>query len=154
PAIDDGQSVEVTAVLGEQGGDERGPPARHETVRGIQRTQAREAGVDEPQLWSRPGQLVYADVTGHVSGRGQKTGVVLAGRLQPPGGVGLVVERLDRVGGADGQPAVIDGQAHRRAEGAEVSVERPADFGPQDYELAGLISRDEYAGTQLRQQRR
>ena len=48
PAVHQGQAVEVAAVLGGQGGDERRPPPGHEAVVGVQRTQAGEPGVDRP----------------------------------------------------------------------------------------------------------
>src|SRR5205085_2135280 len=64
----------------------------HCAVVGTQGTQAREARVDDPQLVAGPGQLVDADVPGHVAGARQVAGVVQAGRLDPRGEVRGVAE--------------------------------------------------------------
>src|SRR5262245_4510882 len=51
------QAVEVAAVLGCQGGDERRLPPWDKAVIGVECTQTGEAGVDHPQLVARPGHL-------------------------------------------------------------------------------------------------
>jgi len=79
--------------LGGQGGDERRPPPGDEAVVGMERAQAREPGVDDPQFLTGPGEFVDADVPGDVAGARQVAGVVPSGRLRvslPLGGMFLM----------------------------------------------------------------
>ena len=79
-AVDDGQTVQMTTVLGPQCRHERRPPARRETVMRVQGGQAGEKRVHDPELAPYPGRLVRFDVAGEVRGARQEAGVVLPGR--------------------------------------------------------------------------
>src|SRR5579864_3738967 len=87
--IDDGEPIQMAAVLGGESSDERRPPARHETVVRIERAKAREAGVDDPEFPLTPvpspprgegglcpGHFMYGNVARDVAGAWQKAGVV------------------------------------------------------------------------------
>src|SRR5436190_332550 len=58
PAVDHAQAVEVAAILGDEGRDERRPPPGDEAVLGAERRQAREPRADEPQFVAGPPHLV------------------------------------------------------------------------------------------------
>src|SRR5262249_53119980 len=68
PAVDHRQAVQVAAVRRLERGDERRPPARYEARVAVAGHEAREPGVDEPELAPRavPGHLVDLDVAGDV----------------------------------------------------------------------------------------
>ena len=72
-SVDHRQAVQVAAVLGRERADERRPPARHEAVRVVERGQAGEARVDDPQLAARVRQFVHADVAGEWCGCAART---------------------------------------------------------------------------------
>ena len=101
-AVRHGQAVQVAAILGGQRGEERRPPARHEAVPAVERAQAAEGRVDQPQLVARPGQLVGLDLAREVGGARQEAGVVAAGRLDAGGEVGSGLQEPDLGAGADG----------------------------------------------------
>ena len=83
---------------------------------------------------------------------GQEAGVVPAGRVEL-GGDGRDVDELpDLDRGADGQPAAVEGQAHRGLEGAEVGVE-VVPLVADHHELAGLVGGDQQRRAELPQQR-
>ena len=92
----------MAAVLGRQRREERRPPARHEAVPAVERAQAAEGRVDQPQLVARPGQLVGLDLAGEVGGARQEAGVVPAGRLDAGGEVGGGAQEPDLGAGGDG----------------------------------------------------
>src|SRR5262249_31523607 len=114
-AVHQDQAVEVAAVLGGKGGDERRPPARHETVLGVQRTQAREARVDHPKFVTGPRYLMNADVAGDVAGARQITRIVQAARLDLRGEVGGVPKHPDLAVRAKRKTAGRPGPAPRAA---------------------------------------
>ena len=58
---------QVAAIFRRQGGDERRPPARHETIAAVEGAETREARVDEPQVVAGPGHFVNLHVTGDVA---------------------------------------------------------------------------------------
>ena len=147
------QAVEVAAVGRLQRRDERRPPARREAGRAVERAEAGEAGVDDPELAAgAPGHLVDLDVARDVAGAGQEAGVVPAGRVEP-GGDGRDVDELpDLDRGADGEPVAVEGQAHRGLEGAEVGVE-VVPLVADHHELAGLVGGDQQRRAELPQQR-
>src|SRR5690625_7085256 len=66
PAVHHLQSVEVAAIFGGVAADEFGSPARHKAVVFIQRAQAGELGVDQPQFIACVGHFVNVDVAGDV----------------------------------------------------------------------------------------
>ena len=90
--VDQREPVEVAAVLGGEAGDERRPPPRHEAVLAVEGGQAREAGVDDPQLAAGEADVVDPDVAGDVVGARHVAGVVATLGLElvarPPAGSG------------------------------------------------------------------
>ena len=152
-AVGHGQAVEVAAVLGRQGREERRPPARHEAVPAVERAQAAEGRVDQPQLVARPGQLVGLDLAGEVGGARQEAGVVAAGRLDAGGEVGGGVQEPDLGAGGDGDGVGLDGQPH----GALEVVVRQRQLARRDADgddLARLVGGHEQGDAELAQQRR
>ena len=62
----------MTAIFRGQGADKRRPPARHEAMLGIERTQATEAGVHQPEFMvARIRQFVNVDVAGDMDTSGR-----------------------------------------------------------------------------------
>ena len=113
-AVDHREAVEVTAILGCQGADERRAPARIKTMLRVERAEATEAGVDDPQLVvAIPGQLVDVDVAGDMDAARQIAGVVLARRLQLLRHRRHVAILPDGVRATDGQPGWVGDDAHR-----------------------------------------
>src|ERR1051325_10025427 len=81
--IDYGQAVEMTAVLGGQGADERRAPTGIETVLGVESAKTTEASVNHPQLVvdiSR--ELMDVDIASDMNAARQIAGVVLAHRFE------------------------------------------------------------------------
>ena len=151
-AVDHPQAVEVAAVGRLQGRDERRPPPGGEAGRAVERAEAGEAGVDHPQLLAgTPGHLVALDVAGDVAGAGQEAGVVAPRRVDPgrDGRDVDVLPDLDRR--ADGEPAAVEGQAHRGLEAPEVGVE-VVPLVADHHQLAGLVGRHQQRGAELPQQ--
>ena len=150
PAVDHRQAVQMAPIGGLEGRDERRPPARHEAVRPVERAEAGESGVDEPELVAPPGHLVDLDVAGDVASAGQEAGVVAARRLEL-GRDGRDVAKLpDLHRGADRQAVAVEGQPHGCRKAAEVGVE-VVTLTADHHKLAGLIGRDQERGTQAAQ---
>ncbi len=146
------QAVEVAAVLRRVVRDEARPPARHEAGFRIQRAQAGEQRVHEPQVAVLvPGHLVDVDRAGDVAAPRQVHRVVARRVLQALGHRRHVAEFGDLDRRAQRQPLAIGGHAHRPVEGAEVRVDRGA-VGPQDHQLAGLVGAHEQTAAELAQQ--
>ena len=101
-AVGHGQAVEVAAIVGRQRREERRPPARHEAVPAVERAQAAEGRIDQPQLIAGPGQFVGLDLAGEVGGAGQEAGVVAAGGLDAGGEFGGGLQEPDLGAGGDG----------------------------------------------------
>lgn len=82
-------------------------------VRGIERAQAAEAGVDHPQLIIPiVRHFMDVDVTRDVDAAGQVTSTVLAGGFELPRAGGYVAVIPNGVSAADGEPRLIGGDAH------------------------------------------
>ena len=95
----------MAAVGGLQRRDKRRPPPRREAGRAVERAEAGEPGVDDPELVAgAPGHLVDLDVARDVAGAGQEAGVVPAGRVELGGHGRDVDEFPDLDLRADGQP--------------------------------------------------
>src|SRR5689334_19579144 len=60
------QAIEVAAILGRQPADKGRPPAGDEAVPVVERAEAAKGRVDEPQLVTRPGELMRPDLAGEV----------------------------------------------------------------------------------------
>ena len=140
----------MAAVGRLQGRDKRRPPPRREAGRPVERAEAREPGIDDPELVAiAPGHLVDLDVARDVAGARQEAGVVPAGRLEL-GGHGRDVDKLpDLDRRADRQSVADRGHAHRRLEGAEVGVE-VVPLVADHHQLAGLVGGDQKRRTELR----
>ena len=101
--IDDGETIQMTAVFRGQRADKRRAPARMETMLGVERAETTEAGVDQPELVvAIPRKLVDVDVAGDMNAARQIAGVVLSHRLQLFRYCRHVVVLPDGVGAADG----------------------------------------------------
>ena len=153
PALDQAQPVQVAAVLRGQLGDERRPPARHEAVDPVERAQAGEARVDEPEPVPCP-RPSRGSGRRRCNGRrrGRKQASCRPSGAEPAGDGRGVVVFPDLQRRADGQPVAVAGQAHRLAEAAEVRVQR-AVVGPEHHQLAGLVGGDEDREAQLLEDR-
>ena len=139
--------------MGSSARDKRRPPPRREAGRAVERAEAGEPGVDDPELVAgAPGHLVDLDVARDVAGAGQEAGVVPAGRVELGGHGRDVDEFPDLDLGADGQPVAGQGHAHRRLEAAEVGVE-VVPLVADHHELAGLVGGDQQRRAELPQQR-
>ena len=150
--IDHGQAVEMTAVFGGQGADERRPPARIETVLGVERAKTTEARVDDPELVvdiSR--ELMDIDVAGDMNAARQIAGVVLSRRFQLFRHRRHIAILPDGISATDRQPVLIGDDAHRLCECSEVSVERAVVVANDD-RFARLISRNDQADLKLLEQ--
>ena len=139
--------------MGSSARDERRPPPRREAGRAVERAEAGEPGVDDPQLSAgAPGHLVDLDVARDVAGAGQEAGVVPAGRVEL-GRHGRDIDELPDLDlGADGQPVAGQGHAHRGLEAAEVGVE-VVPLVADHHELAGLVGGDQQRRAELPQKR-
>ena len=104
-AIDHAQAVQVAAVRRLQRRDKRRPPPRLEAGRAVDRAQAREPGVDDPELVAcTPGHLMDLDVAGDMAGARQEAGVVLSRPVELGRHRRNVDELPDLDLGAEGQP--------------------------------------------------
>ena len=149
-----GQAVEVAAVFWGKGRDESGSPARHETVLGIDRCQAREPGVHEPQLAARViGHVVDRYVSGDVAAKGEVARIVRSGRLELGGHRRLVAVLDDLPLGSHGQAVGADCDAHRARQESEVGVDHPVVVAQCD-QTPALIRRDEETDPRALQERR
>ena len=102
-AFDHREAIEVTAIFGSIGADERRAPTRIKTMLGIKRAKTAETGVDQPQfILCIPAKLVNIDVASDVDAARNVTCVVLAGRLQFLRHGRHVVVFPDRVAATDG----------------------------------------------------
>jgi hypothetical protein len=97
--------------------------------------------------------LVHLDVAGDMAGAWQKTGIMLASRLQPAGDGGDVVELPDLKGGADGETTAAQRNTHRRQKSAEVGVDK-VPFSAENDKLAGLVSGNQERYAELLKERR
>ncbi len=158
PPVDRRQPVQMTAVLGGERGDEMRAPARMKAVIDVQRAEAAEACVDQPQLIVVvPRHFVDVDVAGDMNAARQATGVVLAGRIEPGGDRRHVAVFPDGPGAADGQAVVADGDAHGFVEVTEMRVDGvacgrtagEAVIAANENHLAGLVGRYHEADVQL-----
>ena len=152
-AVGHGQAVEVAAVLGGQGREERRPPARHEAVPAVERAQAAEGRVDQPQLVARPGQLVGLDLAGEVGGARQEAGVVAAGRLDAGGEVGGGLRNQTWARAPTAMPSGLTASPMARSKLWYDRVSSPSRDADGD-DLAGLVGGDEQGDAELGQQRR
>ena len=126
----------MTAIVRDEGGDERRSPTRCEAVRRVDGTETGKRRVDDPQLRAafrihaarscggiggrgNPGQVVTLKVACEVGKPRQKASVVAAGRLEGSRDVGEVAQRPDLRACADRQPAGPDRHAHRPFEGVK-----------------------------------
>ena len=142
-AVDHRQAVQMAAVFRGQGGDKRRPPAGSEAMFGIERAQAGEAGVDDPELIVAVlGHFVDMDVAGDMNSPRQVAGVVRARgfELRCHGRDVTVIPY--GVGAADREPRPIRGDPHGFAEGAEMSIKRNPVVAHDD-DLAGLVGGDD-----------
>src|SRR5262245_16161883 len=103
-AVNHTQAVQVTAVGGLQRRDKRRPPPRREAGRTVERAEAGEPSVDDPQLVAdAPGHLMDLDVACDVAGAGQIAAVVPDRRVEL-GGRGRDVDKFPDLDlGADSQ---------------------------------------------------
>ena len=120
-----GQAIEMAPILRGQSGDKRRPPARDETVGRIERAQAREAGVDDPQFVAGKRELVDANVAGDVRRARNETGIVLADRLDLGGDVGCVAKLPNLVAAAERQRSPLIAKPIGRSK-VRTSVDNPA----------------------------
>src|SRR5207249_2888002 len=91
-------------------------------------------------------------IAGNVARPRQKTGVVLAGRLDPRGNVWGIPQQPHLLACADRQPPRIDGESHRLVERTNERGESWA-IGPYRQQLVGLVGADQERRAQLVQQR-
>ena len=162
-AVDDGQAIEMAAVLGAQGGYEWRPPARGETIQGMQGRQAGEKSIDDPELTAPrapgvrgspdPGRFVRLDVIGEVGGARQEAGVKLSRVLELGGDIRSVPQEPHFLARADGDRSGLDDNAHGSLE--LVKRQRKSAFpGRHHHEVSGLIGGDQDRQAQSREQRR
>ena len=85
PAAEQGQAVEMAAVLGREGADEPGLPPRDEAVPPLDRAEAREERIDDPELAPGPFHLVAVDLAGEMRPTDKVAAVVRAPALRSTG---------------------------------------------------------------------
>ena len=132
----------MTTVFGRVMADEARAPARHEARFRVERAQAREQRVDEPDGRSVPRHFVDVDRAGDVAAPRQIDRVVPRRILQALGDRRHVAEFGDLDMRAEREALAVGGHAHRPVERTEMRVDRGA-VGPQDHQLAGLIRADD-----------
>ena len=108
---------------------------------GVERAEAREAGVDYPQLVACPGEFMHANVPGNVRRARDEAGVVLPSGLDQWGDGRAHCETPTSVRGSPapaGQPPTASpiGRSNVRT-----SVDRPLPVGPRGEQLVRLVSR-------------
>ena len=151
-AIAHRQAVQMAAILRRVVADKFWPPARHETGFGIQRAQAREQRVDEPdRAVGIPSHFVDVDMTGDMSAPRHIHGIMYRRIVQAFGHIRHVAEFGDLHHRAEDQALPIRGHAHRSVEGAEMCVDGIS-VRPKYHQFAGLVSADDQATAKLAQQ--
>lgn len=150
--IDDSQAIEMTSVLGPQGRNERRPPARCKTVMRIERGQAREESIHDPELTANPCAFMRLDVAGEVARPRQEAGIMKPGRRKFRGNVGSVPQEPDFLPRTNGNRSRLDGDSHRPLELME-RKHQPALPRRHNNEMAGLVRGDKDRQPQLLQQR-
>jgi hypothetical protein len=166
PLVRHGQAVQVAAVVGRQRREERRPPARHKAVLAIERTQAAEGRVDQPEfpltlpspaggerVGGGPGQLVGLNLAREVGGACQEAGVVPAGGFDAGGNVGRGLHEPDLRTGGNNDAVGRDGHSHRALEVVVRQRQLPI-RDPDGGDLARLIGGHEQRDAELAQQRR
>src|SRR5262249_5659848 len=106
----------MTAVLGAQRGDKRGPPARGEAVDRVQRGQTGEERVRHPELSADPRCLVSLNVAGEVTRACEKARRILAAWFELGSDVGCLAQEPHLLARAHGDRTGLDGDPHRAVE--------------------------------------
>ena len=147
----------MAAVLGRDRRDEPRLPPRDEVVDPVERAQAGEQRVDDPEVAAAPRHLVGIDRPGVDRLARQVAGVVGAGRVEPGGQRRDAAELPDLVLHRDRQalPVGTDRHAHRAGQAA-VGQDQLATVRGRggQHQLARLVGRDQQRDPMLRQERR
>ena len=149
-AVDHREPVQVTAVLGAQGRHERRPPAWGEAVMRVQRDQAGEESIHDPELTPDPGRLVRLDVTGEVGRARQEAGVMVSDGLELAGNVRGIPQKPHLLARADGDRSRLDGDTRGPLELMKRQHQPPLP-GRHDHQVARLVGGDQDRQAQLRQ---
>src|SRR3954451_2635821 len=146
-AVPHREAVQMTPVLGREGGDERRPPAWDEAVAAVEAGQAREEGVDHPQVRfagvrGSPGDLVALDRARHGGAAGAPAAVVASGGGDRGGQARMVGQGPDLLLARDRDPIGRDGNPHGTVEPAERKGQLSLSHA-DSHELTGLVGRDQ-----------
>ena len=149
-SIRHGQAVQMAAVVGCQRRQKRRPPARHEAVPAIERAQAAECRIHQPELpltvpsptrgegRRGPRQLVDLDLAREVRRSREEAGVVAVSRLDVGSQYGRGLQKPDLGAGGDGDAVGLHGQTHGALE-VVVRKRQIAVRDPDGDDLARLV---------------
>jgi hypothetical protein len=118
----------------------------------MQRDQAGEECIHDPELTPDPGRLVRLDVTGEVGRARQEAGVMVSDGLELAGNVRGIPQKPHLLARADGDRSRLDRDTHGALELMKCQ-HQPALPGRHDNQVAGLVGGDQDRQTQLREQR-